>query len=94
MEAVTFSATHTRAFSGSDLTVTVTAGEKESIADVMVQLDGMVLEQLELSDGTESYSRTFSGAGGSAPGMDHTLIVTALDEHGATHSATTRWSDS
>ncbi len=94
MEALTFTATHTRELTGSDIAVTVTAGDKESIANVEILLDGMELEELELSDGTESYSRNFAAVGGSAPGMDHTLIVTAVDGHGAAHSATTRWSDS
>ena len=39
-------------------------------------LDGQPLEELELSDGTESYTRNFSGVGSSEPGMDHTLVVT------------------
>ena len=90
---MTFTATHTRELIGTDVAITVTAGDKESIATVEVTLDGMDLEELELSDGTESYARTFSGVGSGAPGMDHTLIVTAVDGHGASHSATTRWSD-
>ncbi len=91
---MTFTSTHTRGLTGTDITVTVVAGEMESIASVTVTLDGEDLEELELSDGTESYTRTFSGVGGSAPGMDHTLIVAAMDNRGASHSATTRWSDS
>ena len=91
---MTFTATHTRAIVGSDVTVTITAGDKQSIAEVSIALDGAALEELELADGTESYSRTFSHAGDSRPGMDHTLIVTAMDAGGATHGATTQWSDS
>ncbi len=90
---MTFAATHTRAFVGTDITVTVTANEKEQIATVVVELDGMLLDEVELSGGTESYTRTFPGVGGSLPGMDHTLIVTARDAGGVSHSATTRWAD-
>ena len=91
---MTFAATHARAFVGTDITVTVTAGAKEQIAAVTVQLDGMLLDEVELNGGTESYTRSFSGAGSSLPGMDHTLIVTAQDAGGMSHSATTRWADS
>ncbi len=91
---MTFTAAHTRALLGSDIMVTVSAGDKQSIAEVSVLLDGAVLEELELVDGTENYSRSFSHVGQGAPGMDHTLIVTATDNKGATHGATTEWSDS
>ncbi len=91
---MTFTATHTRAVTGSDITVTVAAGEKQSIASVSITLDGAVLEELELADGTESYTRTFSGTGSSQPGMNHTLVVSATDIAGAAHGATTEWSDS
>lgn len=90
---MTFTATHARAFVGSDITVTVTASPQETIANVTVQLDGLLLDEVELSGGTESYTRTFAGAGGSQPGVDHTLVVTAEDAGGVPHSATTRWSD-
>ncbi len=88
-----FTATHTRGLAGSDITVTITAGEDESIATVTVTLDGAELEELELADGTESYSRTFTHAGAAAPGMEHTLVVMGTDASGAAHSATTEWSD-
>lgn len=90
---MTFTSTHTRAFVGTDITVTITAGEGESIANVSVQLDGFALEELVLTDGTEKYERSFAGAGASTPGAEHTLIVTALDGGGAVHGATTRWTD-
>ena len=90
---VKFTATHTRGFAGSDIAVTVSAGEKETIASVTVSLDGSDLEELELADGTESYARTFANVGANEPGMRHTLIVTATDAGGVPHSATTEWSD-
>ncbi len=90
---MTFTASHARAFVGTDITVTVTASEKEQIANVTVQLDGLLLDEAELSGGTESYTRSFSQVGGGSPGMDHTLLVTAEDAGSATHSATTRWTD-
>ncbi len=91
---MTFTATHTRAFVGCDLTVGVTAGDKESIASVVVTFDGELLEELELADGTDSYSRAFAHVGSAGSGMEHTLVVTATDAAAAPHSATTRWSDS
>ena len=91
---MTFTATHARALTGSDITVPVGAGDKQSIAEVSITLDGMVLEELELADGTENYARSFSGAGESRPGMDHTLTVTATDAAGAAHGSTVQWSDS
>ncbi len=91
---MTFTASHTRALLGSDITVTVSAGENQSIAEVSVLLDGAVLEELELADGTDNYSRSFSHVGESQPGMDHSLVVTAVDDKGAAHGATTEWSDS
>ena len=90
---MTFKATHAKAFTGTDLTVDVTAGEHESLATVQVTLDGMELEELELASGTESYSRTFAQVGESAPGMDHTLVVTVTDTSGAPHGSTTQWTD-
>ena len=89
-----FTSTHARAFVGTDITVTITAGENESIADVSVQLDGFWLEELALSSGTEKYERSFSGVGASWPGAEHELIVTARDADGGVHGATTRWTDS
>ncbi len=88
-----FTANHTRAIVGSDISVSVTAGDKEAIAEVSVTLDGELLDELELADGTEDYSRSFSRAGYSSPGMEHTLVVTATDGTGTPHSSTTQWSD-
>ncbi len=91
---MTFTATHARAFVGSDITVTVTAGKDESIANISVQLDGIWLEELVLTPGTEKYERSFSGVGSGAPRAEHELIVTAQDGGGLAHGATTRWTDS
>ena len=90
---MTFTATHTRAFVGTDISVTVLAGEKEEIATVQVSLDGFDLEELALASGTESYTRSFSEVGTSSPGTEHTLVVTARGADGTPHGATTRWTD-
>lgn len=90
---MTFTATHARAFVGTDITVTVAAGDGESIASVSVQLDGFWLEELELASGMEKYERSFSGVGSGSPGAEHTLVVTARDAGGGVHGATTRWTD-
>ncbi len=92
--AMTFTAVHTNGLIGTDITVTVAAGAKESIATVTVTYDGEDLEEQEFADGTENYSRTFSHVGDVSPGAEHTLVVTAVDAGGFPHSATTRWSDS
>ena len=91
---MTFTATHTRAFVGNDIAVTVNASAGEDIAAITVTLDGFELEALELMSGTEQYTRNFSQAGSSAPGMDHSLVVMAVDQKDVPHSATTRWTDS
>ncbi len=88
-----FAVTHMRAFVGTDISVTVTTAEKESIAEVTVVYDGDTLEEMELASGTESYTRNFSGTGASSPGAEHMLAVTATDGDGQAHSATTRWND-
>jgi len=88
-----FAVSHVRAFAGTNLSITITAADKESIAEVSVVYDGDALEEMELASGTESYTRNFSGAGSSSPGADHTLVVTATDADGKAHSATTRWND-
>ena len=88
-----FTVNHVRAFTGTDLSLTVAAADKESIAQVTVVYDGDSLEEIELASGTESYTRNFSGAGSSSPGAEHTLVVTATDADGQVHSATTRWND-
>lgn len=88
-----FAVTHVRAFAGTDLSLTVTAADKESIAEITVIYDGDALEEMELASGTESYTRNFSGAGSSSPGAEHTLVVTATNADGEAHSATTRWND-
>jgi hypothetical protein len=90
---MTFTSTHTRAFTGTDITVTVLAGGHESISSVSVTFDADALDDSQLPPGTENYSRTFLHAGDSTPGADHTLVVTAMDQDGAPHGATTRWSD-
>ncbi len=90
---VTFTATHARGLIGQDITVIVKAGEHDVIASVTVALDGFELEELELGSGTESYTRSFSGVGSGSPGAEHTLVVTARDDDGVAHGATTRWSD-
>jgi hypothetical protein len=45
---MTFTATHARGFIGTDITVTVVAGVKESIGTVTVMLDGHELDQTQL----------------------------------------------
>jgi hypothetical protein len=90
---MTFTATHARGFIGTDITVTVVAGVKESIGTVTVMLDGHELDQTQLSPGTDSYTHSFSRAGSGAPGMEHMLEVSAIDQDGNPHNAVTQWTD-
>lgn len=90
---MTFTSTHARAFTGTDITVTVQAGAHESISSVSVTFDADDLDESQVPPGTENYSRSFSHTGASVPGMDHTLVITVMDQDGAPHGATTRWSD-
>ncbi len=90
---MTFKTTHSRGLVGNDLSITITAADKESIATVTVTYDGEVLEEQELASGTESYSRSFARVGEGSPGLQHSLVVSVTDQAGATHSATTEWSD-
>lgn len=88
-----FSSMHARAFIGSDISVEVGADDKESIRTVTVSLDGWTLESVDLGPGTSQYRRDFQGVGDSGSGMDHTLIVSALDQDLNPHSSQTMWTD-
>ena len=85
--------THTRAFSGNDLSVKVNGSPEENIAAVTVTYDGFELEGIELAPGTEAYERIFSQAGEAGPGTGHTLNVVARDACGKQHGAVASWTD-
>lgn len=88
-----FSVTHTRAFIGTNIAVTVTADARETIRVVSVALDGSELDTYQVQPGTETYTQEFAAVGQGGAGTDHTLIVTAADSDGQPHSSTTRWTD-
>lgn len=88
-----FSSTHTRSFIGSDISVEVGADDKESIRLVSVSLDGWTLESVDLAPGSSQFKRDFQGVGDSGPKMDHTLIVSAVDQDLNAHSSQTMWTD-
>jgi hypothetical protein len=90
---MTFTVTHTRAFSGNDLSIKVLGGKDESVASVTVTYDGFDLEEVQLAPNVESYERIFSQAGQGGPGVDHTLEVSAIDGCGKKHASVTSWTD-
>jgi hypothetical protein len=84
---------HTRAFEGTDITVSVQAEGGEGLRSVNVGFDGDTLDDEQFDPGTDSWSRSFSGVGQAGPGDDHSLIVTAVGESGKPHTSITRWTD-
>ncbi len=90
---MTFTITHTRAFSGNDLSIKVLGGKDEIVASITVTLDGFDLEELQLAPNVECYERIFSQAGQAGPGTDHTLEVSAIDGCGKEHASVTSWTD-
>ncbi len=90
---MTFTITHTRAFSGNDLSIKVLGGKDETVASVTVTLDGFDLEEVQLAPNVESYEKIFPQAGQAGPGIDHTLQVSATDGCGKEHASVTSWTD-
>lgn len=88
-----FTVAHSRAFMGSNISVEITTDGDELIRSVNIELDGWAIEALVLDAGTSEYKREFSGVGDAASGMDHILIVSAMDQNLNPHSSTTRWTD-
>ena len=86
-------ATHKRALTGNDITVSAQAEKGEVITDVNSQLDEFTLADDELSPASESYQREFPQAGDAGPGMNHKLIVTVTTTDAKTHTATWIWVD-
>ena len=84
---------HARALVGNDIAVNVGTDKDEAIASVDVELDGFTIANDTLADGSESYERAFSKAGDARPGEEHTLVVSVTTSDGATHSATSIWTD-
>jgi hypothetical protein len=88
-----FTINHTRAFAGNDIYVKVEADPGKALTVVRTVLDDFELGNDALADGSESYERTFSGAGDAGSGIEHSLVVTAQQADGATHSSTSMWTD-
>ncbi len=88
-----FTITHTRAFVGSNITVSVEADEKEILQSVGVVLDGDSLDSGEIEPGTQVYTQEYSGVGEAGAGAEHVLTVTAMSNDGQPHVSITRWVD-
>jgi hypothetical protein len=91
--AMKITATHTRAFVGTDISVSVECDAHESLGSIDVEYDGDTLDETSFDPGTDSYTRSFSQVGQAGPGDDHTLTVTASDAEGKPHTSVTRWTD-
>jgi hypothetical protein len=88
-----FTTKHSRAFTGNDISVTVTADKKDSITLVAVKLDDSTLDERALGEGTESYNGDFPNVGDAAPDKAHVLVVTVWDQDRKAHSSTSHWID-
>lgn len=88
-----FSLTQRRALVGHDITVKVTAGAKEEIANVTTELDGRRLARDVLGPAEAQYERIFHQVGGAGPGQNHVLTVRAATSDGSSAVASRRWND-
>lgn len=88
-----FTLSHSRALMGNDISVSVEANEGNTIQRVRTELDGSELANNQLVNPSDSYERKFSNAGTAGPGTEHTLVVSAEQDDGTTHSATSIWVD-
>jgi hypothetical protein len=88
-----FTINHKRAFAGNDIYVKVEADPGKSLSIVPTVLDDFELANDVLTEGSESYERTFSGVGDAGSGTQHSLVVTAEQADSASHSATSMWTD-
>jgi hypothetical protein len=89
-----FNLNHTRSAMGNDIVVAVEADRANTIRRVRTELDGFELTNDQLESPSDSYSRTFLGAGSASPGMEHTLVVSAEQDDEKVHSSTCIWIDS
>lgn len=88
-----FTISHKRAFIGNDVCVKVEADPSKPLSVVRTMLDDFELGNDSLTDGSVFYERTFSGAGDAGSGIEHSLVVTAQQADGASHSSTSMWTD-
>jgi hypothetical protein len=89
-----FTVNHARALMGNDISVRVEADEGKAIQRVQTELDGFELANDQLADPSDSYERTFLGAGTAGPGTEHTLVVSVEQDDEKIHSSTSIWADS
>jgi hypothetical protein len=88
-----FTINHKRAFTGNDIYVKVEADRGKPLSFVRTVLDDFELGNDSLAEGSVLYERTFSGAGDAGAGTQHSLVVTAEQADGASHSSTSMWTD-
>ena len=89
-----FTQNHVRALIGNDISVSVEADDGKTIQRVRTELDGFDLADDQLANPSDSYERSFLHAGTAGSGTEHTLVVSAEQNDGTTHSSTSIWVDS
>lgn len=85
--------THKRVPIGNDITVKVSAENKERISFVQTKLDRFSIGNDRLSPPNVSYERIFPKQGSASPGRRHTVTVKVRDQDGNDHNATHKWTD-
>ncbi len=73
------------------VSVTVTAGQGESISHVTTNLNEFPIGDDALSPAEESYDRTWHQVGTGVPGNTNKVVVTASDQNGNQKSASKTW---
>lgn len=88
-----FTLTHSRALAGNDILIEVEADEGKSIQRVETSLDGFTLADDLLENPSDSYQRSFLGAGDAGSGTEHRLVVSAEQDDDKAHSSISIWTD-
>ena len=88
-----FAINHARAVTGNDIYVKVEADASKALSSVRTVLDDFTLADDGLTADSASYERTFPAVGDAGPGTQHSLVVTAQQADGSSHSSTSIWTD-
>jgi hypothetical protein len=83
-----------RAFAGNDIDIHLDAEKGETIAIVKVCLDDLTIWEKPAEFGCVDWQMKFSGIGDAAPGMEHKLVITVIDDKGESKSSEHHWQDS
>ena len=78
---------------GNKIDLKVLRSGSQLIAQVDTELDTFKLGSDQLSEPSVHFERHFRQAGEAGPGMEHTLVVKAIDTDGNSEVATKIWLD-